>query len=90
MPCIVLQSRLSNFWRHQAGSPRWYLATIEAIHQWLNEIYEQCLELGGTSPMENRTTKYDDLLFFFRHMYHFIHQLYEHNDLLSYRRPVNL
>lgn len=26
---IILQSRLSQFWRHQKGSPRWYLATIE-------------------------------------------------------------
>lgn len=26
---IVLQNRLSQFWRHQKGSPRWFLATIE-------------------------------------------------------------
>lgn len=26
---IILQNRLSQFWRHQKGSPRWYLATIE-------------------------------------------------------------
>lgn len=26
---IVLQNRLSQFWRHQRGSPRWFLATIE-------------------------------------------------------------
>lgn len=28
---VVLQNRLSQFWRHQRGSPRWYLATIEGI-----------------------------------------------------------
>lgn len=28
---IILQNRLSQFWRHQKGSPRWYLATIEGI-----------------------------------------------------------
>lgn len=28
---VVLQNRLSQFWRHQKGSPRWFLATIEGI-----------------------------------------------------------
>lgn len=37
--CVVLQNRLSQFWRHQKGSPRWYLATIEAIHQFLIEFH---------------------------------------------------
>lgn len=36
---MVLQNRLSQFWRHQRGSPRWYLATIEAIHQFLLEVH---------------------------------------------------
>lgn len=26
---VVIQHRLSQFWRHQKNSPRWYLATIE-------------------------------------------------------------
>lgn len=26
---VILQNRLSQFWRHQRGSPRWFLATIE-------------------------------------------------------------
>lgn len=26
---VVLQNRLSQFWRHQKNSPRWFLATIE-------------------------------------------------------------
>lgn len=26
---VVLQHRLSQFWRHQKNSPRWYLATVE-------------------------------------------------------------
>lgn len=30
---VVLQSRLSQFWRHQKGSPRWFLATIEGNHR---------------------------------------------------------
>ncbi|XP_012525352.1 tRNA-uridine aminocarboxypropyltransferase 1 isoform X2 [Monomorium pharaonis] len=37
--CVVLKSRISQFWRHQKKSPRWYLATIEAIHQFLVELH---------------------------------------------------
>ncbi|XP_075152749.1 tRNA-uridine aminocarboxypropyltransferase 1 [Haematobia irritans] len=36
---VVLQNRCSQFWRHQKGSPRWYLATLEAIHQFLLEVH---------------------------------------------------
>lgn len=39
LPCVVLKSRISQFWRHQKKSPRWYLATIEAIHQFLVELH---------------------------------------------------
>lgn len=39
IPKIVLQNRASQFWRHQRGSPRWYLSTIEALHQLLLEIH---------------------------------------------------
>lgn len=28
---VVLQNRLSQFWRHQKGSPRWFLSTIEGV-----------------------------------------------------------
>lgn len=37
--CVVLRSRISQFWRNQKNSPRWYLATIEAIHQFLVELH---------------------------------------------------
>lgn len=36
---MVLKSRISQFWRNQKNSPRWYLATIEAIHQFLVELH---------------------------------------------------
>lgn len=36
---VVIQNRLSQFWRHQKGSPRWYLATIEAMHHFLLEVH---------------------------------------------------
>lgn len=39
LPKIVLQNRASQFWRHQKGSPRWYLSTIEALHQLLLELH---------------------------------------------------
>lgn len=36
---VILQNRCSQFWRHQKGSPRWYLATLEAVHQFLLEVH---------------------------------------------------
>lgn len=79
---MKLKLRLSQFWRHQKGSPRWFLATIEAIHQLLVEY----IEIENQSNEEN----YDNLLYFFRFMYEQIHQLYDSNKLLSYRRPINI
>lgn len=37
---VVLQNRLSQFWRHQKNSPRWYLSTVEGMH---SLIFMQCL-----------------------------------------------
>lgn len=111
---VVLQSRFSQFWRHQKGSPRWYLATIEAIHQFLVEFHTHAFGLDlnyhgldnlemDTSFMNNVSVKdalpdrdrleqpysgqYDNLLFFFTHMYDLIHQYYDHEQLKSYKRP---
>lgn len=39
IPKIVLQNRVSQFWRHQKGSPRWYLSTVEALHQLMLELH---------------------------------------------------
>nr|XP_016931149.2 tRNA-uridine aminocarboxypropyltransferase 1 [Drosophila suzukii] len=114
---VVLQNRLSQFWRHQRGSPRWYLATIEAIHQFLLEVHINAWglncgyrgldnleitegfhqlaaplkidsfieDVGRMSPYNGQ---YDNLLFFFANMYDLIHKYYDHNDLISYRRPI--
>lgn len=52
--CII-QNRLTKFWRSQKGAPKWYLSTIEAIHQFLLEFhisawgisksyYDKCLD----------------------------------------------
>ncbi|XP_034487640.1 DTW domain-containing protein 1 [Drosophila innubila] len=114
---VVLQNRLSQFWRHQRGSPRWYLATIEAIHQFLLELHVNAWGLNAEyrgldnleitegfhqlaapltmqAPTEciNRESPYnghyDNMLFFFANMYDLIHKYYDHNDLISYRRPI--
>ncbi|KAL0273463.1 UNVERIFIED_CONTAM: hypothetical protein PYX00_006119 [Menopon gallinae] len=80
LPKVILKNKISQFWRHQKNSPRWYLATIEAIHELLREI--EC-EMGKTYD-----GKYDDLLFFFCFMYSKIHTYYDHETLLSYKRPL--
>ncbi|KAH8267713.1 hypothetical protein KR026_004086 [Drosophila bipectinata] len=117
---VVLQNRLSQFWRHQRGSPRWYLATIEAIHQFLLEVHVNAWGLNSNyrgldnleitegfhqlaaplkvqavegdedlvSRMSPYNGQYDNLLFFFANMYDLIHKYYDHNDLISYRRPI--
>lgn len=36
--CII-QNRVTKFWRVQKGAPKWYLSTIEAIHQFLLELH---------------------------------------------------
>lgn len=112
LPSVVLQNRISQFWRHQKGSPRWYLATIEAIHQFLLEIHINAWgvhpEYRGLSKCFNDNCllhidefvflqndietaykgQYDDLLFFFKHMYYLIHSYYDHDDLYAYKRRL--
>ncbi|XP_001649526.2 DTW domain-containing protein 1 [Aedes aegypti] len=113
---VVIQNRISQFWRHQKNSPRWFLATVEAVHQFLIELHinafgldsryqglkhlgylnfphdklvqwEDGLENGQASPYNGQ---YDNLLFFFLHMYNLIHDYYEHHTLRAYRRPLFL
>lgn len=109
IPCIVIANRISQFWRHQKGSPRWYLATIEAIHQFLIEIhlhkwgldqtYEgiyNCFSENSILQFDvfyNQTEnayrgQYDNLLYFFKHMFKLIHTYYDHKDLYAYKRRM--
>lgn len=108
LPKVLLQKRASQFWRHQKGSPRWYLSTVEALHQLVVElhvtawgcdrnyvtdvtndfpthdpevIHSQCMPYNG---------QYDNLLYFFKYMYEKLHTLYKHEDLLAYKRPMNV
>ncbi|XP_058791686.1 tRNA-uridine aminocarboxypropyltransferase 1 [Phymastichus coffea] len=57
LPCVILKSRISQFWRHQKKSPRWYLATVEAIHQFLFELHACAL-----GKIENYATLEQGLL----------------------------
>ncbi|EZA56690.1 hypothetical protein DMN91_000159 [Ooceraea biroi] len=113
--CVILKSRISQFWRHQKKSPRWYLATIEAIHQFLVELHScvfgrvegYATDLGsavsngerdsvanderanGCTEVDRRYNgQYDNLLYFFKYMYYEIHTMYNHDDLLAYKRPL--
>nr|CAD7599905.1 unnamed protein product [Timema genevievae] len=82
LPCVVLESRVSQFWRHQKNSPRWYLATVEAVYQLLVELHT------ATTKDEEYQGQYDNLLFLFHYMYSKIHDLYKHEDLQAYKRPL--
>ncbi|XP_063975292.1 tRNA-uridine aminocarboxypropyltransferase 1 [Diachasmimorpha longicaudata] len=95
LPCVILKSRISQFWRHQKKSPRWYLATIEAIHQFLVELHECAYGKVENYALQeaNHSTKeycgqYDNLLYFFKYMYEKIHTIYDHNQLWAYKRPL--
>lgn len=112
LPCVVLQNRVSQFWRHQKGSPRWYLATVEAVHQFLVEIHlnawgvnseykglKNCFsemlnsDISGSAGYNTNSIcgyngQYDNLLFFFQHMYTLIHTFYEHEQLQAYKRKL--
>nr|CAH7749581.1 unnamed protein product [Callosobruchus chinensis] len=109
LPCVVIQNRVSQFWRHQKGSPRWYLATVEAIHQFLVEIHlhqwglnpaytgvvncftEKCLnQFSLLYNIEDKAYngQYDNILYFFKHMYHLIHKYYQHDNLYAYKRRL--
>lgn len=71
LPCVVLRTRKSLFWRYQLGKPDSYLATIEAIYDAVVNLEERRLEDGG-----NYDGRYDDLLFFFRYFYDKMNLLY--------------
>ncbi|XP_018575427.1 DTW domain-containing protein 1 isoform X2 [Anoplophora glabripennis] len=109
LKCVVIQNRISQFWRHQKGSPRWYLATIEAIHQFLIEIHLHCWGLNPnykgirncfsekclsqfqrlySTDEKAYNGQYDNLLYFFQHMYDLIHEYYNHEELYAYKRRL--
>ncbi|CAH4033644.1 unnamed protein product [Pieris brassicae] len=101
------QNRVSHFWRHQKGSPRWYLSTIEALHQFLLELHicawgcdknyvSELTQEYSVHKDENHSQckpyngQYDELLYFFKFMYEKLHRLYDHENLLAYKRPMEV
>ena len=59
---IELHSRNTLFWRHQDGKPDTYLSTIEAIYYLMRDFHD----IFMSSDYNN---EYDNLLFFFCHLY---------------------
>jgi len=79
MPCVIISSRETIFWRYQKGKPKEYLATIEAIYYFLVDFHQIVLKADYSG-------EYDNMLFFFKFMYDKIHELYEHDQLRAYTR----
>ena len=75
LPCVVLRTRKSLFWRYQLGKPDSYLATIEAIYDAVVTLEERRhkSDSAGASSYDGR---YDNLLFFFRYFYEKMNDLY--------------
>lgn len=80
LPCVLLTSHKSLFWRHQRDKPVNFLATIEAIYYFMVELY------GIIYPDKLYTGEYDDLLFFFKFMYNKIRTLYDPATLKAYQQ----
>ena len=73
LPQVIINSRSTLFWRYQAGKPKEYLSTIEAI-------YYLCVDYQEIILGEEHDGKFDNLLFFFKFMYEKIHELYQENQ----------
>lgn len=73
-----MSSHKSLFWRPQRGKPDTYLATIEAIYYFLVELHSL------SNPGEKYKGQYDNLLFFFKHMYFMIKKAYSCDNLLGF------
>ena len=69
LPRVMINSRHTLFWRYQAGKPKEYLSTIEAI-------YYLCVDYQKIILEEDSDGKFDNLLYFFKFMYEKIHELY--------------
>ncbi|XP_023229168.1 DTW domain-containing protein 1-like [Centruroides sculpturatus] len=79
LPCIMLTSHRSLFWRHQRNKPPNYLSTIEAIYYFLVELHRK------VHPDVAYRGEYDNLLFFFKYMYNKIRTLYDPKKLRAYQ-----
>ncbi|XP_032777488.2 LOW QUALITY PROTEIN: tRNA-uridine aminocarboxypropyltransferase 1 [Daphnia magna] len=73
LPCVILRTRKSLFWRYQLGKPDSYLATIEAIYDAVVNLEER---RRGNDEASSYDGSYDNLLFFFRYFYEKMNDLY--------------
>lgn len=83
LPCVVLTSHKSLFWRHQRGKPVNHLATVEAIYYFAIELYHLM------NPDQLYCGEYDNLMFFFKFMYYKIRTLYDPKTLKAYQTQAS-
>ncbi|KAG8179889.1 hypothetical protein JTE90_017421 [Oedothorax gibbosus] len=69
LPCAVLSSHKSVFWRPQRGKPETHLATVEALYYFVRDVFALSTSLAYDG-------RYDNLLFFFRHTHRQLRQVY--------------
>ncbi|CAG0904074.1 unnamed protein product [Darwinula stevensoni] len=68
LPMLKITEVQTVFWRYQHGKPSTHLSTIEAIYYTMKEIHN--------IHFPPYTGEYDNLLFFFKFLYHKIHGIY--------------
>ncbi|CAN0134287.1 tRNA-uridine aminocarboxypropyltransferase 1 isoform X1 [Lampetra fluviatilis] len=73
LQCVKLQAWESQFWRHQKGTPRTFLSTIEAIYYFFVE-YHGLLQQGPYAG------QHDNLLFFFTFMHGLVNNAKAHKQ----------
>ncbi|RWS15992.1 hypothetical protein B4U79_02682 [Dinothrombium tinctorium] len=74
LPMICLRKHLSLFWRHQREKPLTYLSTIEAIYHFFVDFHH-------LTEDKSYDGEYDNLLFFFKHTYFKVRDLYSQKTL---------
>ncbi|XP_035230137.1 tRNA-uridine aminocarboxypropyltransferase 1-like, partial [Stegodyphus dumicola] len=79
LPCVVLNSHKSVFWRYYRGKHETHLSTVEAIYYFLVELH--CLSYPDLPYLG----QYDNMLFFFKFMYYKIRTLYDPLKLKAYQ-----
>ena len=79
---VKIQEHETLFWRYQDGGND-HLATIEAIYWFFRDFhsaYEPSIEYDG---------RYDNLLFYFRHQYELIQNIYRQTGKPFHRKKLD-
>lgn len=54
-----------------------------------HSVIDDVESIAGYSEADRRYRgQYDDLLYFFKYMYDYIHSIYDHDQLLAYKRRL--